>query len=553
MFFFSGFVLDPDRVELRGPDGAVIRLRPKAFEVLRLLVADNHRLVGKQVLLDTVWPGVHVGEDSLFQCVREIRTALGDHQRQMVKLVSGRGYLFAVDVSAGADPTSIDEAPPAASEVEAGTFSRLPTARKAASRVTMALAAIVVVATAAFVIDRFGVFSRASTPVVEVMPPADIAVDPQEAALARGVSAQLIAGLSKIDGIHLTAPGNRGASTAEAGTPPTHLVQSELRKGAQSWIFQARLTEAASGEVLSVAEVKVDAREPDGQRVQSRLAAGAGYALALRLNTLQDDGQVPENSTAGIAIQQASASINQTTRERFATARTILEEHLADEPGNIDLHVALANLHLRGIQMTWYSPAEASAAEANAGALLKSAIAARPRSASVLGVYCRFLTATNQFTEGLVVCKKALSLNPWDGAALYQLGLTQLQLGRFEDAFATFVEADDFDTPEVSRWTWLLGAGVACLVQERNAEALGWLQRSIAITPASGRAYMLLAVAYHRLGRQQDAKDALEKGLALRPGSTGTNVALRKDNASNVYLRAAGKISRDLVEIGLPP
>ena len=37
---------------------------------------------------------VHVGDDSLFQCIRELRTALGDDRRQLIELVSGHGYMF---------------------------------------------------------------------------------------------------------------------------------------------------------------------------------------------------------------------------------------------------------------------------------------------------------------------------------------------------------------------------------------------------------------------------------------------------------------------------
>ncbi|KNY18684.1 hypothetical protein AKG11_00790 [Shinella sp. SUS2] len=546
MLFFSGFALDPDRAELRGPDGAVIRLRPKAFELLRLLVANSHQLLPKRVLLDTVWPGVHVGEDSLFQCIREIRAALGDHERQMVKLVSGRGYLFAVDVSTATDAKPAIQALPIEASGVSSRFlrTRRTTARMIAGGATAALLL------GAFAIVKSGLFSDRSAPVVEVMSFVDTTAEPREAALARGVSAQLIAGLSRIDGLQLIA--SAGQATA-ARTAPTHLVQGELRKSAQSWILQTRLIDTASREVLSVVEAKVDAQQPDAQRVQSRLAASVGYTLALKLGRLREDSPTPGSSTADIAIQQAAASINQTTKERFATARTILETYLAGDPDNIDLQVALATLHLRGIQMTWYSPVQINAAENDARKLLKQAVAAQPLSGSAMGAYCRFLTATNQFAERLVTCTKTLSLNPWDGAALFQLGLTQLQLGRFEDAFATFLEADGFDTPDVSRWTWLLGAGLVCIVQDRNEEALGWLRRSIAITPASGRAHMLLAVAYHRLGRDSEAKEALAKGLALRPGTTATNIALRKDNASDAYLRAAGKISSNLVEIGLPP
>ena len=91
---FAGFELDTERARLRGPGGDIIRLRPKSFDMLQLFVTNAGRILSKQDLIDAIWPNIHVGDDSLFQCVREIRTALGDDQRQLIKLVSGRGYLF---------------------------------------------------------------------------------------------------------------------------------------------------------------------------------------------------------------------------------------------------------------------------------------------------------------------------------------------------------------------------------------------------------------------------------------------------------------------------
>jgi DNA-binding winged helix-turn-helix (wHTH) protein len=88
---FAGFELDPRRAELRAFHGEVMRLRPKPFAVLQILAANAGRVVSKQELMDAVWPKVHVGEDSLFQCIREIRAALGDDRRQLIKVVSGRG------------------------------------------------------------------------------------------------------------------------------------------------------------------------------------------------------------------------------------------------------------------------------------------------------------------------------------------------------------------------------------------------------------------------------------------------------------------------------
>ncbi|HLF24122.1 MAG TPA: tetratricopeptide repeat protein, partial [Burkholderiales bacterium] len=132
------------------------------------------------------------------------------------------------------------------------------------------------------------------------------------------------------------------------------------------------------------------------------------------------------------------------------------------------------------------------------------------------------------------------------------IGLAQFQLGRFDDALETFKQADRYDTPEVSRWTWLLGAGLTYLLMEQPADAVPWLQRSIAITPGSGRTHMLLAAAYHELGRTDDAKAAMAKGLELRPGSNRANVRLPSKNASPVFLAAADRIERAFVAAGLP-
>lgn len=547
MFFFSGFALDPDRVELRGPDGVSIHLRPKTFELLRLLVANSHRLLTKQELLDAVWPGVHVGEDSLFQCIREIRAALGDDQRQTVKLVSGRGYLFAADVSTCEDTSAI------AAANQSGGVSRF---RLSGRRGGLFFAGLAILAAGAALMAFLllsGGFSDRPEPVIAVVPFTIKDDDPESVVLAHGVTAELIGGLSRIDGIRLVTPSEGDTRSAAQDTDvATLLVEGVLRKDPRSWTLQVRLTDAATREIQSVADIAIDTRAADAQSLRSRLAAGAGYALALRLNALENGEGTPQSDPASIAIQQATASINQTTRERFATARAILEKYRADEPDNVDVQVALVALHLRAVQMNWYPPGEESKAENDARGLLEAAMKAMPNSASVLGTYCRFLTATNQFPDSLVTCSRTLAINPWDGAALFQLGLTQLQLGRFDDALASFVTADSFGTPEVSRWTWLLGAGLASLVLERNEEAVQWLLRSLAVTPASGRTYMLLAVGYERLGRQGDAEEALRKGMALRPGSTTLNIALPTRNASETYLQAGRKISDTLARMGLP-
>jgi tetratricopeptide (TPR) repeat protein len=207
---------------------------------------------------------------------------------------------------------------------------------------------------------------------------------------------------------------------------------------------------------------------------------------------------------------------------------------------------------MRGVQMAWLGPAEREASEAKAERLLQQTLRTKPNYIPALEAYCRFLNATNQFRASLVACARALSFDPWNGIAIYHVGLAQIQTGRFEDALATFQQAERFDTPQVSRWTWLVGAGWANMMMGRAEEAVPYLLKSIAITPASGRTHMLLAAAYQQLGRIDEAKAAMEKGQQLRPGSTYQNVPTPKKNSSPVYIEGAERIMQLMVAAGLP-
>jgi DNA-binding winged helix-turn-helix (wHTH) protein len=90
---FDRFELDLTRGYLR-MNGRDVELPPKPFEVLRHLAENAGRLVSKEELYAAVWPNVTVTDDSLVQCIRELRQRLGDTDHNLIKTVSRRGYLL---------------------------------------------------------------------------------------------------------------------------------------------------------------------------------------------------------------------------------------------------------------------------------------------------------------------------------------------------------------------------------------------------------------------------------------------------------------------------
>ena len=90
-----------------------IKLRPKVYETLKYLVEHPGRLIGKQELMQAVWPDAFVTDDSLVQCTLELRRALDDRDQQLLKTVPRRGYLFTAEVvqrSATPPPDLLDRA-----------------------------------------------------------------------------------------------------------------------------------------------------------------------------------------------------------------------------------------------------------------------------------------------------------------------------------------------------------------------------------------------------------------------------------------------------------
>jgi len=81
--------------------GEEVRLRPRAFQLLCHLIENRGRLVSKEELLKTLWPGTYASDDSLVQVLSDIRQALGSECQRVITTVPRRGYRFDAPVNEG--------------------------------------------------------------------------------------------------------------------------------------------------------------------------------------------------------------------------------------------------------------------------------------------------------------------------------------------------------------------------------------------------------------------------------------------------------------------
>lgn len=81
-------------------DGETHRPRTRTFDLIIYLLERRDRIVSRQELFDSLWPGTSVTENSVMQCVNEARRCLGDDSRnpRYIRTVSKAGYQFIAQV-----------------------------------------------------------------------------------------------------------------------------------------------------------------------------------------------------------------------------------------------------------------------------------------------------------------------------------------------------------------------------------------------------------------------------------------------------------------------
>lgn len=83
---------DPTTRTITQKDGRQVQLRNKSKDVLVCLLGTPGRTVTKADILNSVWSDVNASDESLVQCISDIRRLIGKDARQIVETVPREGY-----------------------------------------------------------------------------------------------------------------------------------------------------------------------------------------------------------------------------------------------------------------------------------------------------------------------------------------------------------------------------------------------------------------------------------------------------------------------------
>jgi TolB-like protein/DNA-binding winged helix-turn-helix (wHTH) protein len=317
-FSVNGVSADLANETLTDASGTTIELRPQCFAVLRSLLAKPNQLVTKNELMQAVWPGTAVTDDSLVQCIHEIRQALRDEERTVLKTVPKRGYRLVLPEAVPDQPAAaggqavVDPAvvpPPAAAPL------RWPAARRLAAAATV----LVLVGAALWlwlIEHRPGArLDTATTAAVAVLPFAALSGDTARS-FADGITEDVITDLAKLAGISVVArdtradPASLPAAVAQVARELglRYVLVGSVRRDGDRVRVNAHLIDAVAGHHLWAE--RYDARLDDALALEDRLARSIVSALATKLVKAEPAKDAPAPSTEVAATDPAAVPTN---------------------------------------------------------------------------------------------------------------------------------------------------------------------------------------------------------------------------------------------------
>lgn len=432
--------------------GTVVPVRPKTFAFLCHLARNRGRLVSKEELLEAIWPGLFVSEDSLTQCVSELRKIFGADG--LLKTVPKRGYVLTVAES------------PAGAEQVYPSLAILPFRNRAADssddaiidgmveEITFGLARY----KSMVVIARNSAFAY----------PAD--GRPSLAEIGQSLGAEFI-----VEGSALRRDGRLLVSVSLSHAPSGQRVWGSQFDFAETDLFTFNAEIAAT--------------------IISRLVSNIDNAI-LRRPAQSANLAAFENFTRGVAFLRGyGADVNQRARDHFLRA-------IAIDP---DFALAHAYLALTEVIIADYGAAPRDVLEAARDriALAMTLEPEESRCYRIMGLvrlYLRQHEAAERF-----LCR-AHDLNPYDADALAQLGFVRAMRGWPEEG-ATLIRRAITLNP--FRPFWYDGdLAYALYAQGSYDEAADIME----LAPDTGPFHTLwLAAAQGMAGRLDAAAAAFEK------------------------------------------
>jgi TolB-like protein/Tfp pilus assembly protein PilF len=502
---FGRFHLDPAEHLLRH-SGEPVPLTPKSFETLLMLVRNCGRVIGKEELIDQLWPDTYVEEGNLAVNISALRKALGAGQdgREYIETVPKRGYRFTANVR----------------ELRADEV-RSRTASNGRPEALNSLA---------------------------VLPLINASTDPTVEYLSDGITESIINSLSQLPQLRVVARSTvfrfkgREVNPREAGRElgVRAVLTGRIFQFSDRLIIRAELTDVEDGWQLWGEQYNSD--PADIFVVQEEISKEISEKLRLKLSgeEMRRLGKRYTESTEAYRVYLKGRFYwNKRTVEGLKKSVELFEEAIRMDPayalayaGVADSYLLLGSVEYGSLDPTdamERARAAATAAFGRDGALAEAhaslayvrifdwdwsesereyrrAIELNPSYATAYHWYGLYLTAMGRFEEGLINLRRAHELDPLSLPINVGIGLHYYLTGRHDRAIEEYRKAIEL---EPNFYMAYFGLGMAHVQNRMFEEAIAAYQRAIALSGDSPLMRAGLGHAYAVAGMKNEARKVL--------------------------------------------
>jgi TolB-like protein/Tfp pilus assembly protein PilF len=430
-------------------------------------------------------------------------------------------------------------------------------------KLDLAIIAALALAVVLLLVDRFVIREepdRETAPTIPatsiaVLPFADISQGKDQEYFSDGISEELMNMLAKVPQLLVAARTSSFSFKGKDAAIPeiartllvAHVLEGSVRRSGDRVRIAVQLIRAADG--YSVWSETYDRTLDDIFAIQDEIAGNVVAQLKVTLF-----GPAPRALTtdpeAYALFLRARAIARQFTPEAFARSNELYRQALAIDPRYVPAWHDLAQNAISEISVGTLSSEEgmASARETAGTALaldpdyasahgvlgliafqadndlavaarhFERALALDPSNPNVLANAAWMLNTLGRLEEALVIREELAARDPVNVNALYNLGLDQLNAGRYDDAIASFRTVLNLDAGNGASHCLL---GIALLYRGDAAAALAEIEQET----VDAIRMVGLPLAYHALGRKDDSDAALAALIAKYEKEAPYNIA----------------------------
>ena len=392
-----------------------------------------------------------------------------------------------------------------------------------------------------------------------VLPFANLSNDPEQEFFADGLTEDLTTDLSHLAGSFVIARNTaftykgKAVDVKQIGRDlgVRYALEGSVRRTGDHVVLNAQLISTETG-----AHIWADRFEGERNRIgelQAEFVARLARSLDVQLTqaeglrVLRDQSNNP--SAADLAMIGFSIYNRPRTKQTMSEARRTFERALELDPKLLQGHLGLARTVVATVVSRWSDDVsgDISIAERNIEVLL----AVDPNNAVARLVKGDVLRAKREL-EGAEIEYQAAIDNDRNLAVAYAAaGLTKILSGKAADARPLVSNAMRLSPRDPQNNLWKYWMCHSYIHQAQWKEGVDWCERSVADTPF-WQAYIDIAAANAWLGKQDKAKDAVERILKLMPGYTVQKWARADWSRNPTFLKEYQLIIEGLRMAGLP-